>query len=65
MIVDGKEVDIEGATIPLTDKGEYKNLHTEIYKAFKRGECPKLKDTLDTMELIKQLCSQELNAQNV
>lgn len=65
MVVDGKELDIEGATIPLTDKGEYKNLHTEIYKALKEGRCPKLKDTMDTMELIKQLCSIELNAQNV
>lgn len=65
MIVDGKELDIEGATIPLTDKGEYKNLHTEIYKAFKENKCPKLKDTMDTMELIKQLCSTEPNVQNV
>lgn len=57
MIVDGQEIDIEGATIPLSDKGQYKNLHTEAYKQFKENpsECPTLKDTYFAMDLVEKL----------
>lgn len=49
--VNGKEVDLEGATIPLSDQGVM-NLHTEVYKNL--GHL-KLKDTLKALNLVHEL----------
>ena len=54
---DGQEVDLEGATIPLTDTGEILDLHTEVYKDFVQGKRIGLREAKRSLDLVKHLCS--------
>ena len=53
----GEFVDLEGATIPLTDSGEVLDLHTEVYKDFVAGKRIGLKEAKRSLDLVKHLCS--------
>lgn len=50
-------VDLEGATIPLTDDGQTMDLHTEVYKDFVVGKRIGLKEAKRSLDLVKHLCS--------
>lgn len=51
----GTELDLEGATIPLTDNGQIINLHTEVYKEFISGKRVGLAEAKKSLDLIKFL----------
>ena len=53
----GEFVDLEGATIPLTDSGEVLDLHTEVYKDFIQGKRIGLREAKRSLDLAKHLCS--------
>ena len=50
-------VDLEGATIPLTDSGEILDLHTEVYKDFVVEKRIGLKEAKRSLDLVKHLMS--------
>ena len=53
----GEFVDLEGATIPLTDTGEVLDLHTEVYKDFVAGKGIRLSEAKRSLDLVKHLMS--------
>lgn len=55
IILNGISVDLEGATIPLKDKGEVIDLHTDVYKEILKGKGFKLKEAIKSLELIEKL----------
>ena len=55
--LNGDLMDLEGATIPLTDSGEVLDLHTEVYKDFVAGKRIGLREAKRSLDLVKHLCS--------
>lgn len=53
--INGEEVDLEGATIPLTDSGQVINLHTEVYRKFLSGDRVGVSEAKKSINLIKTL----------
>ena len=53
----GEFVDLEGATIPLTDDGQILDLHTEVYKDFVAGKRISFREAKRSLDLVKHLCS--------
>lgn len=53
--INGEEMDLEGATIPLNDSGQIVNLHTEVYRKFLAGERVGVKEARKSIKLIEQL----------
>lgn len=53
--INGEEMDLEGATIPLSDTGQVINLHTEVYKKFLSGERVGVEEARKSIKLIEQL----------
>ena len=55
IVVNGVSWDFEGATIPLKDKGDVINLHTEVYKDLIKGNGLKLKHARKSLDLVAKL----------
>ena len=52
--VNGEKMDLEGATIPLKE-GTTTNLHTEVYKAFIKGDGIPVEEARKSLDLLKRL----------
>lgn len=59
MIVNGIPFDLEGATIPLKDKGQVVNLHTKVYEDLIKGKGLKLKQARKSLDLVAELIKHE------
>lgn len=53
--IDGEEMDLEGATIPLENSESVVNLHTKVYQDVLAGKGTKLSEARKSLELIEEL----------
>ena|SRR3990167_2757549 len=57
MIYNGITLNLQGATIPLKDKGDVPNYHVRVYEELLKGNGLKLNEARKSLDLIKKLCS--------
>ena len=56
MIYNGITLNLNGATIPLKDKGDVPNYHVRVYEELLKGNGLKLNEARKSLDLIKKLC---------